>query len=593
VGILVPHVTTAELVHRAQKKKQTDVTVAPPATVRRSFAPPLVVGDAADTAEREADRIADQVIARLRGSDDAVPVAGPAGPHELHRSADAGGEQAVVGAAGGALSDEVSARIERARGGGSPLGGATRSRMESAIGGNLGSVRIHHDEESARLNRMVSARAFTLGNDIFFGRGEYRPDTPSGERVLAHELAHTRQRSGVRRISRLWDLKSKKKLPLGQASKVRTLKSRPIWFVSDRSQDEIVIKPDDQPAGLSDLVAGMQRKIAKVKAVQQRKLDKSEINSLDNMINVYGYPGNEHSWHVRGEYLSDNPQDQAQTAPQTADQEEPATIAVDDALARIKKKSNNIVAMTVAEGEDALSASAPDGSADQGSSGVSRMRQMLDDSRHVHKLGQLNMVDLFVGNMDRMMSGNLGNWFYNPQGGITLIDHVDPGDNGSAEMTGGMVDNDVWRLGPGLLYLNSANRMKAAAREARYKMMQTMERDTDDGGAGDNSVRAWFNTVVDGKKRADRIDDELLAGMNETRAKIIKIFTARKFNLLKPGSWGRGARKTRSKLKKIANKASQVDTGDARYDDDAQLDYFSILQWRARFLVDPNLTTAD
>jgi hypothetical protein len=63
----------------------------------------------------------------------------------------------VVGAAGGALSDEVSTRIERARGGGSPLGGATRSRMESAIGGNLGSVRIHHDEESDR--RRVWERA--------------------------------------------------------------------------------------------------------------------------------------------------------------------------------------------------------------------------------------------------------------------------------------------------------------------------------------------------------------------------------------------------------------------------------------------------
>ncbi|MCW2602922.1 MAG: hypothetical protein JWN61_1057, partial [Pseudonocardiales bacterium] len=71
--------------------------------------------------------------------------------------------------------------------------------MESAFGGTFGDVRIHDDSESASLSRTMSARAFTTGSDVFFGAGEYQPDTPGGERMLAHELAHTRQSGGVHR----------------------------------------------------------------------------------------------------------------------------------------------------------------------------------------------------------------------------------------------------------------------------------------------------------------------------------------------------------------------------------------------------------
>ncbi|MCW2999144.1 MAG: hypothetical protein JWN65_2693 [Solirubrobacterales bacterium] len=57
-------------------------------------------------------------------------------------------------------------------------------------------VRLHHDEHAARLASSVQARAFTVRNDVFFGRGEYRPHTTEGQQLLAHELTHVAQQAG-------------------------------------------------------------------------------------------------------------------------------------------------------------------------------------------------------------------------------------------------------------------------------------------------------------------------------------------------------------------------------------------------------------
>jgi hypothetical protein len=47
------------------------------------------------------------------------------------------------------------------------------------------------------LTRSVSARAFTTGADIYFGRGEYRPGTSAGDELIAHELTHVVQQRGA------------------------------------------------------------------------------------------------------------------------------------------------------------------------------------------------------------------------------------------------------------------------------------------------------------------------------------------------------------------------------------------------------------
>lgn len=95
---------------------------------------------------------------------------------------------------GGSLVDpETDGALARLRGRGQPLPAEIARSMGAAMGADLDSVRIHTGEEPARLARSLQATAFTLGTDVYFGAGSYAPTTPSGQRLLAHELAHTVQ----------------------------------------------------------------------------------------------------------------------------------------------------------------------------------------------------------------------------------------------------------------------------------------------------------------------------------------------------------------------------------------------------------------
>ncbi len=71
-----------------------------------------------------------------------------------------------------------------------------RSKFEGSLGSDLSSVRIHDGQASASSASAVGARAYTLGNDIHFGAGQYDPSSASGEHLIAHEVAHTVQQSG-------------------------------------------------------------------------------------------------------------------------------------------------------------------------------------------------------------------------------------------------------------------------------------------------------------------------------------------------------------------------------------------------------------
>ena len=77
--------------------------------------------------------------------------------------------------------------------GGRPLPASTRSHMEGALGTDLSRVRTHTDPTAAAAARELNAQAFTSGQHIHFGANQYQPQTAQGQKVLAHELAHTVQ----------------------------------------------------------------------------------------------------------------------------------------------------------------------------------------------------------------------------------------------------------------------------------------------------------------------------------------------------------------------------------------------------------------
>lgn len=70
---------------------------------------------------------------------------------------------------------------------------AIRGPAEGALGADFSGVRVHTDGAAAETARALQARAFTVGEDIAFGAGEYQPGTARGRELLAHELAHVVQ----------------------------------------------------------------------------------------------------------------------------------------------------------------------------------------------------------------------------------------------------------------------------------------------------------------------------------------------------------------------------------------------------------------
>ena len=69
--------------------------------------------------------------------------------------------------------------------------------MTGALGGDFSGVRLHTDPPAARAAQSVDARAFTVGQHVYFGAGSYQPGAPAGERLLAHELVHTMQQGNT------------------------------------------------------------------------------------------------------------------------------------------------------------------------------------------------------------------------------------------------------------------------------------------------------------------------------------------------------------------------------------------------------------
>lgn len=74
-----------------------------------------------------------------------------------------------------------------------PLDEATRSALEPYFGHDFSRVRIHTGMKSAESAKAENALAYTAGNDIVFGAGQYAPRSASGINLLAHELTHVVQ----------------------------------------------------------------------------------------------------------------------------------------------------------------------------------------------------------------------------------------------------------------------------------------------------------------------------------------------------------------------------------------------------------------
>jgi uncharacterized protein YkwD len=166
---------------RRMQRRHGNAVVARAARHAAIVQPKLVVTAPGDQYEQEADRAAAQAQLTATQPDSAQRQAlSPVGP-------------GAAPDAGVSATPEVEAGIQAARGGGQPLPEGLRGQMEGALGADFGAVVIHDDTRADVLNRMLQARAFTTGRDIFFRQGEYSPSSAGGRALLAHELAHVMQ----------------------------------------------------------------------------------------------------------------------------------------------------------------------------------------------------------------------------------------------------------------------------------------------------------------------------------------------------------------------------------------------------------------
>jgi len=81
-----------------------------------------------------------------------------------------------------------------------------RRTMERGFDADLSAVRFHTGRDVDAMNDQMNARAFTVGNDVFFRGGVPDAESSDGRRLIAHELAHTFQQGAVRRspVVRRW-----------------------------------------------------------------------------------------------------------------------------------------------------------------------------------------------------------------------------------------------------------------------------------------------------------------------------------------------------------------------------------------------------
>lgn len=107
------------------------------------------------------------------------------------------GKGELARSATGAEPESVPSTVhESLRAPGRPLDSDVRAEAEGRLGHDLRDVRIHADRTAADAAAAVHASAFTVGHDVVFGAGRFRPGTPDGRRLLLHELTHTVQQGG-------------------------------------------------------------------------------------------------------------------------------------------------------------------------------------------------------------------------------------------------------------------------------------------------------------------------------------------------------------------------------------------------------------
>jgi len=173
--------------------------------------PKLKISRPNDPLEKEADRIADEVMRMPTPAQDAnatnplvrrrVQRLCVKCEKELqHQSEDEKGNlvQAKCGnAPTPGITPEIENYANNLNSRGTSLPHSVRSFMEPRFGVDFSDVRLHTDAEAVKSAKDLNAQAYTVGKHVVFAPGCYAPHTSQGRQLMAHELTHVIQQTDL------------------------------------------------------------------------------------------------------------------------------------------------------------------------------------------------------------------------------------------------------------------------------------------------------------------------------------------------------------------------------------------------------------
>jgi hypothetical protein len=167
------------------------------ASQRMAIQAKLNIGEPNDKYEQEADRTAAQVVQQINAS----PQDNSAQRRSLPKAEDQLQAKFLVqrreNLDDGEASTDLESSIQSARGRGQSLEPNLQAKMGLAMGADFSGVKVHTDSQSDQLSKSIQAKAFTTGQDVFFGQGQYNPTSRGGQELIAHELTHVVQQKGT------------------------------------------------------------------------------------------------------------------------------------------------------------------------------------------------------------------------------------------------------------------------------------------------------------------------------------------------------------------------------------------------------------
>lgn len=176
----------AQITPLAQREFDEDAGVVAPKSKLRI---PVAVREDGEEEETSVQRVCDEceeeMVHRAEGGEE----------EEAIQTDDARGTKSHPSA----INQSVARSIGSLKGHGSPLSEATRSFFEPRFGTDFGQVRVHTDSQASETAKSINAKAFTVGQNIAFGSGQYAPHSQEGRQLLAHELTHVLHQSASHR----------------------------------------------------------------------------------------------------------------------------------------------------------------------------------------------------------------------------------------------------------------------------------------------------------------------------------------------------------------------------------------------------------